>query len=423
MAEVKFKYGDESVIIDLPDKNVLGIIGRKKDKSREARRPIREMVKNALYKPEETSRLRQTLKKNRPGYLVIIVSDISRNISNYSAILDLLVEEIIESGVREENIEFIVALGTHPVHTAEEHKRLYSFLPDKFKFSFHDCHNNLKNIGKTSTGLDMLINERVMAADTVITTGKINYHYLAGFSGGRKSILPGVAGHETIRENHIKLVRNGIGIGRLEGNVINQEMEEASQMVGVDFALNIIEDHNQDTIWAKAGQAEAVFRIGTEFFLREFSFDIKQKADCIFVAAGRDDKDFFAAHKIINLAAGFVKPHGSIVLIAQAPDGPGNERFNDYLVNFSLDDLINYPANKIELGGHRAFVTARLLKDYRIYVHSSIGADILRRLHFVPVHDPASLVTELKKDYGNDFKAYLNPDGLKYRARLTAKSN
>ncbi len=423
MSNFKFSYGDSFIELEIPDRNIIGIIDNNKEGLKNSGIAPRTMVENALCHPEGAPRLRQILRKNRPGHLTIIVSDISRNIGSYGDILAVLVGEIIESGVREENIEFIIGLGTHRPHTDEENKNLYGPLVEKFKFSFHNCEYNLKKIGKTDTGLEILINSSVVDADFVITTGKISFHYLAGFSGGRKSILPGVAGYETIRCNHAKLLRDGISIGQMKNNVINHEMNEAARLVDVDYSLNVIENHDRELIWGKAGCPETVFGLGTEFLKNNFSFPINKKADCIFVAAGKESRDFFQAHKIINFACDFVKPGGSIILYAQTGKGLGNEKFSNYLTNQPLATLVSYPEDKIEVGGHRAFVTARLLKQFKIYVHSSIDDEILSRMSFRPFVDLRNVITELRKTYGEAFTAYVNPQGHKYRARLKADKN
>ncbi len=414
MARIAFDYGDEKVSLEIPDRQILGII--KKNPEGQSPRPVEELVKEALTTPQGTPNLSHILRKNRPGYLVIIVSDISRNISNYCKILDILVGEIVESGVDEANIEFIVALGTHREHTSEEQKELYGSLPEKFKFSFHNCHQNLKEIGKTSTGLKILINEKVVAADFVITTGLINFHYLAGFSGGRKSILPGVAGYETIRANHAKLLRSGIGIGSIEKNIIDFEMAETAQIVGVDFALNVIEDLNRNTVWVKAGKLKVVFKQGVDFILKNYSRPIKKQADCIFVSGGSTNRDFFNAHKILNFAIDYIKPGGAIVLFAKCENGLGNEKFVKYLKEYRIDTLLNFDEKEIEVGGHRAFVTARILKNYKVYLVTSIDQEILSQLQLRSIKVPNSIIDELKRNYGENFTAFVNPDGIRIKA-------
>lgn len=424
MTDFEFSYGTSKLTLPIPPHNVLGVIDRPTAITHDVLQDtVDDTVKAALHQPIGCARLSKLLKQKRPGYVVIVVSDISRNIACYAEILDRLAGEIVEAGIDEKDIEFIVALGTHRRHTPDEHRLLYGSLVDRFTFSFHDCHGGVRLAGLTSTGLEVSINERVAQADFVVTTGRIWYHYLAGFSGGRKSVLPGVAGYETIRANHAKLLRPGVETGALEGNIINFEMVEAAHMVGVDFSLNVIEDSNRQPIWIKAGQLEAVFGEGCRQYRSRFSFPIREKADCIFVAAGHNDQDLFDSHKILNFATGFVKPGGSIVLLAEAGKGVGNEQFAEYLGTHRLDELLEYPEKGIEVGGHRAFVTARILKNHKVYVVSSINQDTLRRLSFHPLAGPRSVLAELIKNHGRTFKAYVNPKGLKLYAELAMSNN
>ncbi len=419
MTAFDFSYGSGKVVVEVPDRNVLGVLDD--PKSAEAigiAGSVQELTQQALLAPVGAAPLRQLLKVKRHGYVVIIVSDISRNINNYEKILDILAGEIVESGVDEKRIEFIIALGTHRLHTAEEQRELYGALIDKFRFTFHDCRQNLRSVGKISTGLEVFVNERVAGADVRISTGRISYHYLAGFSGGPKSILPGVAGYDTIRANHAKLLRPGVEIGRLENNVVSAEITQAADLVGVDYSLNVIEA-SRKTIWLKAGSPAAVFQSGAGYYRKRFAFPVREKADCVLTSAGGDDQDLFGAHKILNLARGFVKPGGSIVLFAEAARGVGNRQFADYLSRHRPDDLLRFPEENIEVGGHRAFVTARILKDYKVYVLSSLNHAILKSLSFSPVSDAQEVLSEIRKNHGDGFKAYLNPSGLGLRAALS----
>jgi len=418
MPAFDFSYGSGKVVVELPDKNVLGVIDDKQaGKADPPTVSVRDLAQQAMLAPVGGARLRQILAAKHPGHVVIIVSDISRNIKSYETILDVLAGEVVESGVDEKSIEFVVALGTHRLHTGEEQRELYGALIDKFRFTFHDCRQNLWSVGKTSTGLEVLVNERVAKADVKIITGKISYHYMAGFSGGRKSIVPGVAGYDTIRANHAKLLRPGVEIGNLENNIINAEMAQAADLVGVDYCLNVIEN-SRKTLWLKAGFPAAVFQSGAEYYRKHFAFPVRERADCILTSAGCDDRDLFCAHKILNLARGFVKPGGSIVLFAEAARGIGNRQFADYLGRHNPDELLRFPEEKIEVGGHRAFVTARILRDHKVYVISSLNQEILKSLSFCPAGDAALVLNKIRKHHGNGFRAYLNPAGLRLRADL-----
>lgn len=403
------KFGKNTINLDISKKNLLGVLEAKNHPVESLSRLLKESIMNPIGKP----RLRQLLRKNKPRDVVILVSDITRSISNYEEILQFLVAEIIDAGIDENNIEFIVTLGTHRKHTTQEQKFLYGDLVKNFRFAFHDCHNNLVSIGRTSTGIDVQVNKRVWDAEFVIATGRINLHYLAGFSGGRKSILPGISSYKTIQMNHRKLRRDGVALGELARNPIAQEMDEAARLFDLDYLLNVVETPEKEVAQIYCGDPQHAFGEGIQFFKKQRSVKISQKAHCVIVSAGGypQDRDFFKSHKSLNAAINVIEPHGSVILVAQCSEGPGNENFLNYMHNNTLNKLLTYPEEKIEVGGHRAFVTARILKNYKVYVLSDLNSDVLSELHCTKISTLEDGVNIVKKNYGPEFKTYVIPDG------------
>lgn len=406
---MKLKYGKKLINLEISARNLLGIL----EPINNSIKPLNELLKESIVNPIGKPRLVDLLRKNKPTDLVIIVSDITRSIANYSKILEFLVEEIIDAGIDEKNIEFMVALGTHKKHIEEENRQLYGNLVTDFVFSLHDCYNNFISIGKTSTDLEVQVNKRVRDADFVIATGRINFHYLAGFSGGRKTILPGISSYETIRGNHCKLRRNGVVFGETQDNIISQEMDEAAQLFGVDYLLNVVETPEKETEQIFCGDSVYAFEQGVKFFRARRTSKISQKADCAIVSPGNyvKDKTFFFSHKAINSAVNAVKKGGAIILITQCDGRFGNEKFLNYMLENNLDELLTYPEEKIEVGGHRAFMTAKILKDYKVFVLSDLESKTLAQMHFIPIKNLDEGINQIRKDYGEEFKAYILPDG------------
>jgi nickel-dependent lactate racemase len=406
---MELKYGKNVINFDIPSENVLGIL----EVNTTSPKPLDILLKNSTMNPIGKSRLSNVLRNNKPRDIVVLVSDITRSIAHYAEILRFLVSEIIDAGIDEKNIEFIIALGTHRRHTYEENNMLYKNLTHHFRFSQHDCRNNLSFLGKTSTGLEVQVNKRVREAEFVIATGKIDFHYLAGYSGGRKSILPGISSYETIRDNHCKLKRSGIGVGEINHNIIAQEMDEACRMFDVDYLFNVVETPYQKTAGIFCGHPEHAFTEGVQFFRSMRTTTIREKADCAIVSAGGypQDRNFFMSHKSLNMAIRAVKPHGSIIIIGQCSEGFGNEKFLNYMLTYNLDDLLNYPEKDIHVGGHRAFVTAKMLRSHKVYVLADLESQILTRMKFLPVRNVDEVMTIIKKAYGEKFKTYIIPDG------------
>lgn len=372
------------------------------------------LLKEGLMKPVGHSTLKTVIRANRPGDVVILVSDITRKIANYEGILRFLVAELVDAGVDEKNINFVVALGTHRPHSAEENSLLYGRLCDDFSFVQHDCHRDLKVIGKTSTGLEVSVNRRVADADFVIATGRIGFHYLAGFSGGRKSILPGVASYETIRNNHKKLLRNGVSVGDIRNNIIAQEMAEAAGLLDADYLLNVVETPERETEKVYCGHPAHAFEGAVEYFTGRRRSWIPQRADCVIVSAGGypNDRDFYHTHKSMNLALCALKENGSIILVGQCGEGFGNEKFMRLMLEHKIDELLECPEDRIELGGHRAFLTAKILKHHRVFAYTDLDPSKVRELNFVPIGDIRMGIDAVKKERGDDFKTIVVSNGL-----------
>jgi len=406
---MELKYGKHSLNFEISKKNVLGTL-TPINKPGES---LTILLKKSIASPLGKSRLGHLLRKNKPRDIVIIVSDITRSIAHYADILKFLVTEIIDAGIDEKNIEFVIALGTHRIHTQKENNLLYSDLVNNFRFSSHDCYNNLISLGKTSTGLEVQVNKRVWEADFVIATGKIDFHYIAGFSGGRKSILPGISSYETIRNNHCKLRRDGVAVGVLKDNIIAQEMNEACSLLDIGYLLNVVESPNKQTLEFFWGSPEAAFMSGVEYLKTLRMVKIPEKADCVIISSGGypQDKDFFNSHKSLCLGKNALKPNGSMILVVQCCEGFGNEKFLRYMLENSLDELLDYHETDIEIGGHRAFATAKILKKHKIYVLSDLDAETLRRMGFIPISNIEEAMKLVRNEYGDEFTTYIQPEG------------
>ncbi|MDH4210993.1 MAG: nickel-dependent lactate racemase [candidate division WOR-3 bacterium] len=402
------KYGHGSISFEPPP----GLIGVAEPKIT-AVRPLGMLLKESFTNPLGLGALNRVLRTNKPGDVVIIVSDITRKITNYDEILRFLVAELVDAGIDEKNISFVVALGTHRPHIAQENSALYGKLCDDFAFLQHDCRGDVIVVGKTSTGLEVGINRRVAEADFVITTGRIGFHYLAGFSGGRKSILPGVASYETIRNNHKKLVRNGVFVSKIESNIIAREMDEAAGLLGVDYILNVVENPDRETEKIFCGHHAHAFSEAVDYFVTKRRIMISEPADCVIVSAGGypNDKDFYHTHKAINLTMLGLKDNGSIILVGQCEEGFGNEEFLRLMRDNNIDGLLEYPEEKIEVGGHRAFLTAKILKQHRVYACTDLNGARLKEISFTPIHSIQQGIDAVKKEQHNGFKTLIVSNG------------
>jgi len=402
------RYGKGLISINTPP-GLLGVLAL----NTETVSPVDVLLKQGFMNPLGHLVLKQVIRKNKPGDVVVIVSDITRKIANYKEVLGFLAGELVDAGIDEKNIEFIIALGTHRVHTAQENRSVYGELLDDFSFTQHDCHGDVVSVGSTSTGLDVRVNRRAQEADFVIATGRVDFHYMAGFSGGRKSVLPGIAAYETIRHNHKKLARKGVWIGQTDDNIIAQEMTEAADLLGIDYLLNVVETSEGDTARIFTGHHIHAFQGAVDFFSSMRQIKIEEPADCVIVSAGGypNDRNFYHTHKSLNLAMSALKEKGSIILVGKCEEGFGNEKFMELMLENEIDALLQYPEAKIDVGGHRAFLTARILRDHKVYALTDLDADRLQRIHFLPLQSIDQGIAAVTKEHGAGVKTFIVPNG------------
>jgi hypothetical protein len=201
-----------------------------------------------------------------------------------------LVAELNRAGIPDESIEVFLATGTHEHHGVSDVVDLLGEkLASRVRCRAHDCfaENELSEVGRTTFGTPVLINQRVLEAEVKILTGRIMPHYFAGFGGGRKALIPGVAGFQTIRANHRltldpeRGIHPGVGPCLLDGNPVHLDMLEGARMVRPDFTLNTILDADHRMIAAVAGNFETAHEEGCRQAARLFRLTVAEPVDVL----------------------------------------------------------------------------------------------------------------------------------------------
>ncbi|MDD5621874.1 MAG: lactate racemase domain-containing protein [Actinomycetota bacterium] len=252
--------------------------------------------------------------------VVLIIEDISRG-TRIDKVIKFILKELISTGIREDEIEIICAVGAHGAHDRIDFvKKLGKEVVEKFPVYNHNPFFNCKYIGKTSRGTRVLINPEVLECDLKISVGTIVPHPLFGFSGGGKIILPGISSIETIYSNHIlesdslKGIKGNFvdGLGRIENNVMQREMEEVCEMVGIDFLVNALVDYNGEIVDLVAGHPIYAHKEGVKKAKEIYGTSYKSKADLVIANA-----NFKINEANIALAFGkkSLKNNGDIVII------------------------------------------------------------------------------------------------------------
>ncbi len=227
--EMKLKYGKEEIRLPIEDKNIIKVLNlEKQEVLLNPENKLRELLKNPIGCPS----LRELIFQKKASKILIIVNDITRP-TPYEVILPPLLDELHQIGIKKENIIFIIATGIHRSNSPEEIKEIFGEdIFSTYKFINHDCDDPyLKDLGNLESGNKLWVDPIVSDIDFIITTGVIVPHYFAGFSGGRKSILPGICGRETIEANHANMVYPDARAGNLRDNPVHRKQQKKSELI------------------------------------------------------------------------------------------------------------------------------------------------------------------------------------------------
>jgi nickel-dependent lactate racemase len=241
----------------------------------------------------------------------------------------------------------------------------------------HDCKaQDLVHVGTTQKhGTKVYLNRIFAEADVRILTGDVCLHYYAGYSGGRKSVLPGVSGEETIKHNHAMLLDANARTGLLDGNPVHEDMVEAANLAKVDFVLNVVTNSKGEVVKAFAGDLEQAFNEGVKLVDEMYRVTVDRRADIVIVSSGGNpaDLNLFQAYKGVDNALEVVKRGGVIVLVAECPEGHGNQVFYDWMIKFGELKAVEREIKKnFVLGGHKAYYLLEVLQNHRIILISSM---------------------------------------------------
>ena len=345
-----------------------------------------EEVARALDHPIGTPKLEEIV---RPGEkIAIVTSDITRPMPTH-VVMPSLLDRLYAAGIRPSDITLVFALGSHRPHTEEEKRKLAGERAYREIACIDGNREDVKHLGTTSRGTPVDIVRTVAEADRRICLGNIEYHYFAGYSGGAKAIMPGVSTRDAIQANHCRMVEAAACAGKLTGNPVREDIEEAAAMVGVDFIVNVVLDAHKEIIRAVAGDVVKAHRAGCAFLDTLYRKELSRRADIVLVSQGGAPKDLnlYQTQKALDNAKHAVKPGGVVVLIGSCREGLGEKVFEQWLTQAPTPhSLIDRIQKEFRLGGHKAAAIAMVLETADIYLVSDLEDDLVRSLFMTPFH-------------------------------------
>ena len=367
-------------------------------------------VRRALSSPIGTPLLRDIVK---PGETVaIITSDITRPLPSY-VLLPSLLDELYAAGIKKEDITLVFALGSHRKHTEAEMIKLVG----ERAFSEIRCIDgdptDCVHLGVTSRGTPVDIVREVATANRRIALGNIEYHYFAGYSGGNKAVMPGVSTRAAIQSNHSFMVKPEAAAGRLDGNPLREDIEEAAEFCPLDFLLNVVLDEHKKVIKAVAGHPIKAHREGCAFLDKLYQKPIAKRADIVIVSQGGAPKDLnlYQTQKALDNAKHAIKDGGVIILVGSCKEGLGESVFERWMTGYTPAQMIERIAEHFELGGHKAAAIALVLQKSDIYLVSDLEPDFVRSLHLTPFAGIQEALDAAMIKMGKDASVILMPYG------------
>ena len=411
MTTYELKYGKEIIGFELPEKWRVNILKH----SEPASVPLEEVLAKSLEKPVNHKPFAEWVKTFKE--IIIIVPDVTRY-AGMDRVLPILYKQFLKNV----NVKVLFALGNHRKQTEDEKKSLASeFIYDRFACIDHDCFDSdgLINVGKTSTGLDVVLNSLLINAEAVVVTGSINFHYLAGFGGGRKSIFPGVAGYETILGIHRKVFnpdKPGKHIfaksGILKGNPMHEEIMQGISLIRTPmFLINTALDDKKNFLNIFSGNIRDAHEEGCGWFKEHFEVNVEKKADIVITSSGGYPKDinFIQSHKAIEHAMGAVRDKGTVIVAGECKDGMGNSDFLKWFDLGSTSEMEPHVRSADKVYAQTAYSTKFKAERCDIILVSQLESDQVKKMELIPKNSIKEAIESV--DDGKEKLCYIIPDG------------
>lgn len=350
--------------------------------------------------------------------VLIVVSDATRATGS-AQIVNLLVRRLIQNGIQPGDIAIIFATGIHrPVRPDEKIQLLTSFIAQRIRTINHDAYDSaqLLVVGTMAGGAPIEVNRALKEFSKVIVVGGVGFHYFAGFTGGRKSICPGLASAETIAATHMLALdfenggrRAGVGTGRLDGNAVSEACERVASLIEPAFSINAIVDEHGRVEKIFAGHWRHAHRRACADYLANHSRRISERRDLVIVSCGGapHDINMIQAHKALEMAAHACNDGGTIVLLAECADGLGRSDFMKWFASENSRALEERLRTQYEVNGQTAWSLLTKAERFRIKIVTSLGKEDVRGMRMMPV----ASIDEALATTPSNLSAYILPRG------------
>lgn len=419
MAIIKVPYSKTHLNIEIPDENLSGILESEASRSK-TELSEEDIINNALDNPIGSKRLEELVvgKKN----MVIITSDHTRPVPSRLTLPPIL--ERIRRVNPEIDIKILIATGYHRPTTKEELIfKCGREIAENEQFVMHISKDldSLVKVDVLPSGGELWLNKLVMESELVIAEGFIEPHFFAGFSGGRKSILPGVAGAKTVLANHCSrfIASKYARTGNLNNNPIHIDMLYAAEKAKLAFILNVVLDENKKVINAFAGNSVLAHERGCEFVTKLAGVNRVESEIVVTSNGGYPlDQNIYQSVKGMTAAEATCTEGGVIIMVSACDDGHGGQSFYDNMANAEspqevLEKIMQIPQHKTLPDQWEFQILARILSKYTvIMVTDMCDPQMIRAMHMEHAYTFEEALNRAFKLKGKDARAAVIPDGV-----------
>ena len=418
MREIHIPYCRETLPLHVEEKNLSAVLTARMHEY-DPGQPEAAIVQEALEHPIGTPRLRELAKGKKK--VVLVTSDHTRAVPSKLTLPLLLAE--IRAGQPDADITILIATGLHRPTTEEEQRRMFGDqIVDQEHIAVNNafCEADFVDLGTLPSGAGFYVNRLAAECDLLVTEGFIEPHFFAGFSGGRKSILPGICAEKTVNENHsFKAISSPWAkTGVLEHNPIHEDMIAAARRVNVQFILNVALGEKKNVVAAFAGDLEEAHAAGVAF-IREQSQCPVVKGDIVVTSNGGYplDQNLYQSPKAVATAEACCAESGVIIMCCSCIDGMGGTNFEKLITLGTPEEIEAYlsqiPPDKTIPEQWCPQIYARILKKHKvILVTTYLDHELVRKANMIPASTPDEALAIAYEMKGPDAKVVVIPDGV-----------
>jgi nickel-dependent lactate racemase len=358
----------------------------------------------------------------RGDRVAIIVPDITR----YAAAqiyLPHLVQSFKRLGIPEEDLTVFFSLGIHrPLQPHEQREIVGEKVFKSIRLVNHDAFNPKEwvSLGRTRRGTPLEVNRAVLEADKILVTGTISFHYFAGFGGGRKGLMPGVASFEACSSNHL-LVLNTSGKGKhplaktavLDGNPVHEDINEVCEKVEHVYLFNTILSDDKKILKVVCGNIQGAFTEGCDYLLKNFAIPIGEKADLVVASCGGfpGDINFIQAHKAMDYSMEALRDGGVLILLAECSEGYGNPTFHDWFKYRRLDEFEGALRKRYEINGQTAYSALIKAQRAKVILVSALPKEEVEAMQMQPASSLYEALAVAQSYVGRNALTYVVSEG------------